>query len=905
MTTPSAPRSLIVPDLLQGAWTSALILTYGTNLAFFETRLMSQLAQVPLRLILGDGHQLQKTFDEAANTGQRHGMANRGYLVGPIRHPRAAHAKLIMLLGPREGLIMAGSGNLSQDGYATPGELWHVYAYSDDRVSHLTEFASARAFVDGLRQRGALDPPTGELLDTVWGEAPWLPNQPEAPGQIRHNLHSTLLDQLQSEVTWPVEKLTTYAPFHDADCAALAEVIKRFNPQKLRVLVSRKTSVDLNKLKFALSPHTDSEMVLIEVADDESTYIHAKWIHLVGRTAEVLLSGSANLSRSALLKGAATGNIEIGIISHGKRGEFSELYGPLTQSTVNDPTSLGLTYQSPEEPEPSATPKVIWSRLEGRILTVAIDRMIDTDSLPITLRGPAGILGCTRTEVDGDRIEVELDPASAAALADGGAVSILFDNSETEAHTWPYQIGLIRSRLHRAGQRDLLPLAASLPEKDVELMAILHELEETLIFDSVSSWRVAGGGQGKVPLDDDAASIRWEELDWDRIRRDPRYSAYHYRRVGSSATPTDIQVVLSAIAARLGDLGAATASLSPVESSDDDGLAREVDVLAVADGDVDEDARDDELTNRQLPISTRTRQAFTRFVTRYSAATRDEGFVAELGPIVAIHNAAIFNHLVIQLLDRNVVDVIKGVDAQTALMELLWGDVDRSGLLKTLHGEDRDAADQVLADARVRQQALLALSRMTGFDLPPESRLKIRSLAQHLITDQTFGLDRELLEAMEPHPGQAEALLNNLYSLAASMSKDEVAEFVAQPLGVRAMDTRWRVDKVRRGGRHKMSRLESVLVINRHVNNLTPDAAREAVERLAVASYLGDLHLDYFRVRFEQNGRDVAFWDAECNEGNTWIGGDDEEIEGLDPHWPTWLLRLKELSSQRVHKSTA
>ena len=898
-------QSLVVPDRLQGAWTSALILTYGTNLDFFETRLMSQLAQVPLRLILGDGQQLEKTFDEAANTGQRHRMANRAYLVGPIRHPRAAHAKLIMLLGPREGLIMAGSGNLSQDGYATPGELWHVYAYSDDRVGHLNEFASARALVDGLRHRGALDPPTAELLDTVWGAAPWLPIRPEAPTQIRHNLDSTLLDQLEAEVTWPVEELTTYAPFHDADCAALAEVAKRFHPRKLRVLVSRKTSVDLSKLKLALSRHNDSELVLIEVAGDEPTYVHAKWIHLVGRHAEALLSGSANLSRSALLNRAATGNIELGIISHGKRGEFSELYGPLTQTIVTDSTGLGLIYKSREEPEPSATPKVIWSRLEDGILTVAVDRMMDGDSPSITLRGPIGILGWVRMEVDGDRIAVELDPASAAALADGGCVSILFGNYEREAHTWPYHIGLIRSRLHRAGQRDLLPLAASLPEKDVELMAILHELEETLIFDSVSSWKVAKGGQGKVPLDDEAASIRWDELDWDRIRRDPRYSAYHYRGGGSSAAPTDIQVVLSAIAARLGELGAATTSPSPRESSDDDDLARESDTLAVPDEDVDEDARDDELTRRQLPISTRTRMAFTRFVTRYSAATRDEAFIAELGPVVAVHNAAIFNHLVIQLLDRNVVDIIKGVDAQTALLELLCGNVDRPGLVKTLHGEERDATDRVLADARVRQQALLALSRMTGFDLPSESRVKIRSLAQHLITDQTFGLDRELLDAAGPHPGQAKALLDNLYNLATSMSKDEVAEFVAQPLGVRTMETKWRVDKVRRGGRHKVSHLESVLVINRQVENLTSDLAREAVERLAVASYLGDLRLDYFRVRFEQNGRDVAFWDAECNEGNTWIGGDNEEIEGFDPQWPTWLLRLQELSSQRVHKSTA
>ena len=362
----SAPVSLVVPDLLQGTWTSAVILSYGANLAFFESRLMSQLAQVPLRVVLADGHQLDSTFLDAANTGQRLHMANRAYLAGPIRHPRAAHAKFIMLLGPKEGLLIAGSGNLSQDGYATPGELWHVFAYDDERTGHLGEFTRARSLLDGLRQRDALDPPTGEILNSHSGAArhgchPILMRQPSP----RHNLDIELLDQLEAEVTWPVEELTTYAPFHDPECAALTEIVRRFRPRKLRVLVSRGTSVDPAKLKRAVSRHGDSEVALIEVTDDAATYIHAKWVHLVGKRRETLLTGSANLSRSALIHPAATGNIEIGIISHGDRGDFHRLYAPLTQTGVSDLASLGLTCESEfETKEPWLIPRVLWSRLD-------------------------------------------------------------------------------------------------------------------------------------------------------------------------------------------------------------------------------------------------------------------------------------------------------------------------------------------------------------------------------------------------------------------------------------------------------------------------------------------------------------------------------------------------------------
>jgi len=90
----SGPETtLVLPELLQGQWSSAMILTYGADLGFFEQRLAGQLAQVPLRLVLGDGRQLRKKLDEAARTGQRLKMANRSYLAAPIRHSRAALAR--------------------------------------------------------------------------------------------------------------------------------------------------------------------------------------------------------------------------------------------------------------------------------------------------------------------------------------------------------------------------------------------------------------------------------------------------------------------------------------------------------------------------------------------------------------------------------------------------------------------------------------------------------------------------------------------------------------------------------------------------------------------------------------------------------------------------------------------
>ena len=154
MSTTPRP-SVVVPDLLQGQWTTALICTFGVDLTFFETRLLSQLAQVPLRIILADGQRLAATLGEAARTGQRHRLANKAYVAAPIRHHHAAHAKLMLLLGPTAGRLIVGSGNLGYDGYASPGELWHVFAYSDEQPQHLNEFAAVRALIDGLAEPSA------------------------------------------------------------------------------------------------------------------------------------------------------------------------------------------------------------------------------------------------------------------------------------------------------------------------------------------------------------------------------------------------------------------------------------------------------------------------------------------------------------------------------------------------------------------------------------------------------------------------------------------------------------------------------------------------------------------------------------------------------------------------------
>ena len=532
----AAPRpNVVIPELLQGQWTTALICTFGVNLTFFETRLMSQLAQVPLRIILADDERLASTLGEAARTGQRHRLANKAYLAAPIRHPRAAHGKLVLLLGPANGRLIVGSGNLGYDGYASPGELWHVFAYSDDQAQHLNEFAAARSFIDGLASRQLLDPPVIELLYTAWGAATWLPQAPTAPPTICSNLDRPLIEQLRDLAPDPVTELIAHAPFHDADCAALRELITTFEPKQVRLLLTDATSADPAAIKRTLGDDKKRIIELVQVKDEPAAYIHAKWVHLLHPDTETLLIGSANLSRSALLRSSSNGNIEIGVVSTRPIGTFDGLYTHLQRKRVNDVSSLGISYQGSNEDaihdDVASYPVTLWSRLDGDTLSITFSAVMP-EGTTLSLEDHAGrTLVAVSTSIDGAAVVVKLDKESADRLADGGRVSVRIDSGDDQlTFTWPYQLSHLRGRLDKAGQRERLPSIGNLPEQDAELYELLRELDRTLIIDRESVWRIAKPGGVREVEDGEQESVRLVDLDWDRVRRDPRYGGYFTRR---------------------------------------------------------------------------------------------------------------------------------------------------------------------------------------------------------------------------------------------------------------------------------------------------------------------------------------------------------------------------------------
>lgn len=894
----SPSPGLVLPDLLQGNWTAVLICTYSADLTFLETRLLSQLAQIPLRIVLADQKQLRRSFDEAARTGQRRRHANKAYVAAPVRHPRSAHAKLIVLLGPTSGLLVVGSGNLGYEGYAAPGELWSVYAYSDDRPNHVNEFAAARAYIDDLETRGLLDPPVGELVQSAWDQATWLPRVPEGRTAVLSNISLPIHDRLREVVTDPVDEVVAHAPFHDVECAALRALIDEFAPETVRLLVTSATSASPGAIARVLADAKRATVEKVQVKSEPAAYIHAKWVHLIHGERETLLTGSANLSGSALLCSADKGNLEMGVLATGTRGAFDHLYRHLEITAVEHIDALDISYRGEidVESEPSEHAIVLWSRLDRTCLTLVFDREVHSDT-EVGLTDHAGrVLLVREVAYRGECLRVELAQESVDRVSEGGKVQVALNGrSDRVSVTWPYQMAHLLGRLDREAQRDYLQRLGDLPEQDAELAELLEELEQTLIIDRASAWRIAKP-ESPLPqshVGEDSRFIELHELDWERVRRDPRYRAYLAQGRSAGQPPTEIQVILAAITGRLGEIGMSTPGRD--DNDDEVSLAREGDA-ASSDPEAAEEAEQkqvDELARRRLSIGTRTRMAFDRFVRRYAAALDDLAFVEQLGPIPAAKNAAVFNHLLTQLLQKDFASSDVTAEAQLRTWRFLWGDGHRQGMAAHLDEATAEVVRQILSDVGVRTTTLRGVVASLS-KVEEKAIASSRSdIVRHLLVDSEFGLTADQLVDSAGGTSEADMMLNALIEAASPASDAEILDIVLAPYDIDRSSAGWKGEEVVRQGKGIQQR--DVFELYARVADLTPRLAQEMLAKVAVAVLFSGRDPTYARIGFLGNERAVAFWDEDVRSGVVWDGVEVHHFESISPPWPDWFRRSGQL----------
>src|SRR5690606_23369059 len=142
-----------------------------------------------------DGRLLAETVAAYRSSGVlRH--LNRSWIAAPVDGFHAIHAKVILLAGPDNGVLLVGSGNMNLSGYAGNGECFTPYRWSEEHPHHLSAFAAVRDLTDQLRSRLLVDGVASERLRIFWDAYDWWNEATDTSGPVRHNLDRSLGDQL-------------------------------------------------------------------------------------------------------------------------------------------------------------------------------------------------------------------------------------------------------------------------------------------------------------------------------------------------------------------------------------------------------------------------------------------------------------------------------------------------------------------------------------------------------------------------------------------------------------------------------------------------------------------------------------------------------------------------------------
>lgn len=305
--TLASPLSLLLQEEGHGdrQATDILFLSFTSDLGFFETFALGLAQACGARVTVVNDATVSKYDPRAVR------RAGRSYLPGLAACPGAFHPKVMVIAGPARATVAIGSGNLTLAGWQANAELWTVLRGDTDSCPAV--LADVGPWLRGLPGFVSFSWGISEALARVADALDALSQASAGRSEPSVRFVSTstgpILDQLPNV---PVDELAVCAPFHDPGATALRALCERLTPRRLKVSYQPECA---NVDGPALAALLDERLGELSF-DDETRYRHGKLIEWVIAGQRYALTGSPNLSSSALLRGVAQGgNCEVGLIA--------------------------------------------------------------------------------------------------------------------------------------------------------------------------------------------------------------------------------------------------------------------------------------------------------------------------------------------------------------------------------------------------------------------------------------------------------------------------------------------------------------------------------------------------------------------------------------------------------------
>lgn len=418
-----------------------LISTFTFSVRFFEEYALDRFKALQnnsnLTVFLDRGEYEEILTATTATKDWSPRLANLRYLLHPIRVPGVFHPKVFLFANAKHGLLVIGSANFSQDGLGANAELVSAFEYEAGKnETTLPLFQSALRFFEDLLERW----PGKEAASNVGDlkrNVPWLTEEPKHAvdkrlPQFLSNLDEPLWPQLMLHLPGKVDRLSLVSRFFDSSPQMLDAIMRPLGAASVDIY----TQAAIHTLGPAWLEHPLRKKKKLSIHlcryedEDHSQQLHGKAYAFSSGKQTSLACGSANFSTAALLRPAASGNVEVLLVyppdSVG-RLKPEDLFDPLQSATELKSVDLKVTDDQTTEPVSRAGDFQILLQeavLDESELTIEADaapsgiecRILQANKRPVSL-----VLG----SIKAGSVRLKLAPGLARSMADAPSVAQL------------------------------------------------------------------------------------------------------------------------------------------------------------------------------------------------------------------------------------------------------------------------------------------------------------------------------------------------------------------------------------------------------------------------------------------------------------------------------------------------
>jgi hypothetical protein len=319
---------------------SCILTTFSFDFYFFEMKVMKWLRSCGVRNInvFIDGRYYSEIMQQI--TGEEMQLTP-GYSLYPVFQKSIFHPKIWMLFGGKEGLLIVGSGNLTNSGNGSNDEIWGAFHFDIGSIDNASIFAAAWSYVSMLCStvKGQMYEKTTRWIieHSKWlNELPLIEtfqftrtSQKEQVAFLFNSETSSIWDELSKHIkNEKVTAITTISPFYDKNGKALLMLKSLFPSADINVVIDEggliPSSMQVSK-GFTFYNWYDAGVSKIQYPKSEKnskSKLHGKIIHFKTKSGkEFCLFGSANITPEGLgLAGLKNSNTEVSLLIQSEQG---------------------------------------------------------------------------------------------------------------------------------------------------------------------------------------------------------------------------------------------------------------------------------------------------------------------------------------------------------------------------------------------------------------------------------------------------------------------------------------------------------------------------------------------------------------------------------------------------------